>query len=138
MNNLEQVYLSISSNNNLSEELKENFKELITIFANSFEDVSLDNFSKRISSLQIKRGSKYLIKESTTYKPLENTLYINEAELNKVDSKNSLMMAILSMITSKENYFGFNDNGKLEALNVGLTEVIANFLVGNGVNSDEQ
>ena len=110
---------------------KENFKELITIFHQNFKEVSLDNFNERIKGLDIKKGSKYLIKDAIVYKPMENVLYINEEELNHVDAKHELMYALLTIITAKDNYFGFDTDGTLTVLNVGLTEMIANFLVGN-------
>jgi hypothetical protein len=131
MDELVVTYENISSNANLTDSLKENFKELITIFHQNFKEVSLDNFNERIKGLDIKKGSKYLLKDAITYKPMENTLYINEEELNKVDAKHELMYALLTIITAKDNYFGFDTDGTLTVLNVGLTEMIANFLVGN-------
>ena len=131
MDELEVTYNSISSNANLTDSLKENFKELITIFHQNFKGVSLDNFNERIKGLDIKKGSKYLIKDAIEYKPLENILYINEEELNKVDAKHELMYALITIISAKDNYFGFDKDGSLTAFNVGLTEMIANFLVGN-------
>ena len=41
------------------------------------------------------------------------------------------MFAILTIITAKDNFYGFDTNGKLKALNIGVTEMITNFLVGN-------
>lgn len=131
MDELVVTYNSISSNTNLTDSLKENFKELITIFHQNFKEVSLDNFNERIKGLDIKKGSKYLIKDAIVYKPMENVLYINEEELNHVDAKHELMYALLTIITAKDNYFGFDTDGTLTVLNVGLTEMIANFLVGN-------
>ena len=55
-----------------------------------------------------------------------------------VDAKHSLMMSVLSIITAKDNFYGFNDTGTLEGLNKGITELIANFLVGNEVDLDEE
>ena len=41
------------------------------------------------------------------------------------------MREILNIITAKDNYTGFNQDNIFEALNVGYTEMLANFLVGN-------
>ena len=131
MDELVVTYENISSNANLTDSLKENFKELITIFHQNFKEVSLDNFNERIKGLNIKKGNKYLVKDAIEYKPMENTLYINEEELKRVDAKHELMYALLTIITAKDNYFGFDTDGTLTVLNVGLTEMIANFLVGN-------
>ena len=43
----------------------------------------------------------------------------------ETDACHSMMMRTLEMVTAKDNYYGFNDNGKLEGINAGLTEIIA-------------
>jgi hypothetical protein len=138
MNELNFTYESIDSNEFLSADLKENFKELITVFHQLFSKVDLSNFNERIKRLRIKKGSKFFITSDCEYNSRENILYINEEKLKLVDAKHSLMMSILSIITAKDNFYGFNDTGTLEGLNKGLTELIANFLVGNEVDLDEE
>ena len=138
MNELDFTYESIDSNEFLSADLKENFKELITVFHQLFSKVDLSNFNERIKRLRIKKGSKFFITSDCEYNSRENILYINEEKLKLVDAKHSLMMSILSIITAKDNFYGFNDTGTLEGLNKGLTELIANFLVGNEVDLDEE
>ena len=138
MNELDFTYESIDSNEFLSTDLKENFKELITVFHQLFSKVDLSNFNERIKRLRIKKGSKFFITSDCEYNPRENILYINEDKIKMVDAKHSLMMSILSIITAKDNFYGFNDTGTLEGLNKGLTELIANFLVGNEVDLDEE
>jgi hypothetical protein len=138
MNELNFTYESIDSNEFLSDDLKENFKELITVFHQLFSKVDLSNFNERIKRLRIKKGSKFFITSDCEYNSRENILYINEEKLKLVDAKHSLMMSILSIITAKDNFYGFNDTGTLEGLNKGLTELIANFLVGNEVDLDEE
>jgi hypothetical protein len=138
MNELNFTYESIDSNEFLSADLKENFKELITVFHQLFSKVDLSNFNERIKRLRIKKGSKFFITSDCEYNPRENILYINEDKIKMVDAKHSLMMSVLSIITAKDNFYGFNDTGTLEGLNKGLTELIANFLVGNEVDLDEE
>ena len=137
MNELNFTYESIDSNEFLSTDLKENFKELITVFHQLFSKVDLSNFNERIKRLRIKKGSKFFITSDCEYNPRENILYINEDKIKMVDAKHSLMMSVLSIITAKDNFYGFNDTGTLEGLNKGITELIANFLVGNEVDLDE-
>lgn len=137
MNELSVSYESIDGNENLSKALKENFKELITIFHNAFSEVDLSNFNERIKGLKIKKGNKYITKEACEYNPKENVLYLNVKELEKCDAKHELMFSILTIITAKDNYYGFGDDEKLQMLNVGLTEIITNFLVGNDGEEDE-
>lgn len=138
MNELNFTYESIDSNEFLSADLKDNFKELITVFHQLFSKVDLSNFNERIKRLRIKKGSKFFITSDCEYNPRENILYINEDKIKMVDAKHSLMMSVLSIITAKDNFYGFNDTGTLEGLNKGLTELIANFLVGNEVDLDEE
>jgi hypothetical protein len=138
MNELNFTYESIDSNEFLSADLKENFKELITVFHQLFSKVDLSNFNERIKRLRIKKGSKFFITSDCEYNPRENILYINEDKIKMVDAKHSLMMSVLSIITAKDNFYGFNDTGTLEGLNKGITELIANFLVGNEVDLDEE
>ncbi|MBQ2409363.1 MAG: hypothetical protein II309_08010 [Bacilli bacterium] len=138
MNELDFTYESIDSNEFLSADLKENFKELITVFHQLFSKVDLSNFNERIKRLRIKKGSKFFITSDCEYNPRENILYINEDKIKMVDAKHSLMMSVLSIITAKDNFYGFNDTGTLEGLNKGITELIANFLVGNEVDLDEE
>ena len=117
MNKLDSTYMSIDLNENISEPLKENFKELITVFHQLFQRVDLSNFDERIKRLRIKKGSKYLVTTDCEYHSKDNVLYINEEKLHNTDAKNSLMMAVLSIITSKDNYYGLNDTGSFEGLN---------------------
>ena len=131
MDELNVTFSSIDSNVTLSDALKENFKALITIFHQNFKEVSLDNFNERIKGLEIKKGNKYIVKEAVLYNPKENTIYLNEDKLNKSDAKHELMFAILTIISSKDNGYGFDMDGQLKVLNVGLAEILTNFLVGN-------
>ena len=131
MNELNMTYEAIASNENLSDPLKEQFMGLTQVFHQTFENVNLDNYNERIKSLRIKRGSKLFIKTDSEYSPRENILYINEDKLMETDACHSMMMRTLEMVTAKDNYYGFNDNGKWEGINAGLTEIIANNLVGN-------
>lgn len=131
MNELNVTYQAIDNNETFSEALKENFKDLITVFHQNFSEVSLDNFNERIKRLIIKKGNKYITKDAVEYNPKENVLYLNEEKLNNVDAKHELMFAILTIISASNNGYGFDTDGKLKVLNVGITEILANFLVGN-------
>ncbi len=137
MDELKVSYDAISENNNLSAELKDCFKELVTIFNKTFSGVSLSNFNERIKGLEIKRGNKYITKEACEYNPKENVLYLNEQLLKKADAKHELMFALLTIISADENFYGFGNDEKLTVFNVGVTEMITNLLVGNDGEEDE-
>lgn len=128
---MDAIQLSLEENQQMNEELKVNFLELVSVFHKQFPEVSLDNFNDRIKSLKIERGSKYMLKNPLKYDVKMNTLAINETLLNEVDAKHELMVVVLKMITSKDDYYGFNKDNEFEALSAGVTEIIADFLVGN-------
>lgn len=128
---MDAIQLSLEENQQLNEGLKINFYELVNIFHKQFPEVSLDIFNEKIKSLTIERGSKYILREPLEYNVMNNVLAINETMLNDVDAKHELMKIVLMMITSKGDYYGFNKDNKYEALSAGVTEVLADFLVGN-------
>ncbi len=132
MDILEKTELSLQKNQHMSDNLKINFLELVTIFHNAFKEVPLDNFNERISSLIIERGNKFLNKDALEYDCKNNILSISEALLEEEqDARHALMVAVLKIITAKENFYGLANEEKYAALNIGITEVIADFLVGN-------
>ena len=61
MNEINLTYEAIASNEFLSDDLKANFNELITVFHQLFNNVDLSNFNERIKRLRIKKGSKFFI-----------------------------------------------------------------------------
>lgn len=50
---------------------------------------------------------------------------------NGADCKHILMRELLNIITAKDNFSGFNKDNAYEALNLGYTEILSNYLVGN-------
>lgn len=139
---IEEIKTSLNENTNLTQELKNNFLELITLFHEKFPEVALDNLKNRLSTLKIENLSKYVSGEVSKYDPITNILSLNEERLGKdVDARHILMYELLSIITAKDNYTGFNFNHQFEALNIGYTEILTNYLVGNEteefIHSDE-
>lgn len=132
MDIMNQIEETLEKNTNISDSVKKNISELVSIFHNKFPNVDLKNINKRLSSLVIDSGSKYVYKEVSNYNPISNILILNMDELAKNhDMKHVLMYEILNMITAKDNYTGFNKDNKLIALNTGYTEILTNNLVGN-------
>ena len=132
MDMLDRVKESLDNNEFLTDEIKNNIFELMIIFNNKFKEVDLTNAVNRLKTLQVKRISKFLNGSVSSYDYKNNILYFNLNELNKeYDMKHVLMFELLNLITAKENTTGFNFENKFEALNVGYTEILANYLVGN-------
>lgn len=137
MVNLEEIQISLNSNQYLTNDLKENLMELITVFNTKFPNVNLSNLNERIKTLKVIRGSKFLINGTSYYNPIDNELLISLVKVSQdVDCKHILMRELLNIITAKDNYTGFNKDNTLEALNVGYTEVLTNYLVGNEYESE--
>lgn len=129
---VESIETVLNQNQNLTQELKNNFLELITLFHEKFPEVSLENLKERLATLKIEALNRYVTEEVSKYDPVTNSLMINRERLEKdVDAKHILMYELLSILTARDNYTGFNFNHQFEALNIGYTEILTNFLVGN-------
>ena len=129
---LEEIRKTLDNNLNLSREVKANLFELIVIFNNKFPTVNLSNLNNRMKTFKIEKCDKFLNNDISMYDFKKNILYLNTRELQKpYDVRHVLMYELLNIITSNNYYMGFDIDGRLEALNVGYTEVLANYLVGN-------
>lgn len=133
---LNEIKNSLNSNPNLTEDIKDCLMELTYLFNSKFPNVKLENLNERLKTLNIIRGSKFLIKKSSYYNPVTNELLVNVVKIENNDCKHILMRELLNIITAKDNYTGFNKDNAYEALNIGYTERLANFLVGNDTESE--
>ena len=132
---LNEIKNSLNSNPNLTD-IQDCLMELIYLFNRKFPNVNLNNLNERLKTLNIIRGSKFLIRKSSYYNPVANELLINLSKIDESDCKHILMRELLNIITAKDNYTGFNKDNAYEALNIGYTERLANFLVGNDTESE--
>jgi hypothetical protein len=129
---LDQIKVSLDSNPNLTDELRDMIYGLTVIFNKSFPDIRLKNLSEKLKTLNIVRVSKYLQQRPIMYNVINNEITINLEELSKDhDVKHLMMFALLQVITSNGNNTGFDVDKQYEALNAGYTEIIASNLVGN-------
>lgn len=129
---LEDVFKAIDSNQNIDNNVKENIKELINIFNNTFPNIDLSNFAKRIMNLKIEKSNKFINKRVVKYNHKTNILEFNIDEINKgYDMKHILMHGLLNIISSNDIQTGFIYNDKFKALNAGYTEILTNNLIGN-------
>lgn len=132
MTDVKEIQSSLNSNPYLTDDIKECFMELITIFHNNFPEVDLLNLKERLKDLNIIKGSRFLVKGSSYYDPTNNQLFISASQLDDtIDVKHLFMRELLNIISAKENFTGFNQDNSYEALNIGYTEILANYLVGN-------
>ena len=132
---LNEIKNSLNSNSNLAD-IKDCLMELIYLFNSKFPNVDLANLNERLKTLRIVKGSKFLVKNSSHYNPTTNELLINLSKINDNDCKHILMRELLNIITAKEYFTGFNKDNAYAALNIGYTERLTNFLVGNETESE--
>lgn len=129
---LENVFKAVDENPNLDSNLKDNIKGLVIIFNKFFPNISLDNLEKRLKGLMIEKTPKFVSKRIYDYNPVNNVLSI---QLEKVeedyDMKHVMMSALLTIMTSHDYTYGFDQDNQFIAFNTGYTEILTNFLVGN-------
>ncbi len=133
---MEEIKAILDANENLTEEVKDNLMELITIFHEIFKDVDLTVLKERLKTLKIKRESMYLVKMPCKYIAHNNEIAINYGLITESDARHWLMHSLLGVITAKDNHYGFNDdNDTFLALNEGYTEILTNNLIGDVDNN---
>ena len=132
MTDLDTIKNTLDSNTYLSQEMKDNIFELVVLFNKNFNQIALDNLNERLKTLKIEKISSFLSKRVSKYDIHKNTIYVNDKELKKdYDVRHILMLELINIISSNNEFSGFNYEDKFEALNIGYTEMLANYLVGN-------
>ncbi len=132
MDIIEEVRNNLATNQNLTDEVKDKMLELTTLFHQKFPDVSLDRLKEKIKDVKLGKMGVFERKGPVIYDSLKNEICFSSKKLGEdYDIDHLMMKGILGMISSYEDYYGFNKNGSLRALNIGYTEMLANFLVGN-------
>lgn len=132
MNMVDEIRTILDNNANLSPELRDDIFELVVLFNNNFPNVSLEDLKKHLATLKVEKLNKFLNNDVSMYDNRLNVLYLNASKLEQgYDGRHVLMFELLNMISSNEHQMGFDRDGKFEALNVGYTEILANYLVGN-------
>lgn len=132
MDIMDNIKASLEKNSNISKEVGDGIFELVIIFHNNFPNTNLENLNKRLKTLKIEKTSKFEKSHISNYSFKKNILYFNSDEISKqYDAKHVMMFEILNIITATDKQTGFNTDNRFLALNVGFTEIIANYLVGN-------
>lgn len=133
MDIMNEIKNALECNVELTQGVKGNIYELVNIFHEKLENVNLDKFIKKLETLKIVKLSKFIKPGAVSmYDCKTNTIYLNSSELQKgYDVRHILMFELINVISSNDNYTGFNTDDKYKALNLGYTEILANYLVGN-------
>lgn len=128
MSQVDEIVKNLSDNEFLSDDIKQNFLEVIIIFNRQFGDIDLSLLNNRIKTLKVRPISEFLCSDVFKYDVTENVLFFNETKLAEVtDGKNIMMKALLAVISNRIE----EKNNILFAFNKGMDEMIANSLVGN-------
>jgi hypothetical protein len=132
MDILDEIRSNLAANENLTSEIKTKMFELIVLFNQKLPDVSLEKLNEKLKDVKLSKISVYERRGPVVYDVIKNEIAFSNKKLKDDYDANHLMMkGLLGMISSANDYYGFNKDNSLRALNVGFTEMLANFLVGN-------
>lgn len=135
MDVMENIKKSLDSNPSLTVAVKGNIYELALIFHEKLEKVDLSRLTSKLETLNIIKLSKFVNPGVSMYDYKQNIIYLNASEMQKgYDMKHVLMYELINIISSTDSYTGFNVDDKYKALNIGYTEILTNYLVGNDSN----
>ena len=136
MSSIEDIKVSLASNPNLTDDIRNKMLELIKIYNKKLPEVKLDRLTDRLKTVEFGRITKFERRGSYYYDVFKNEILFSNDIENNYDIDHLLLKAILEMSTSTATYTGFNSDERLRALNIAYTEILANFIIGNEGDSD--
>ena len=136
MSSLEDIKLSLNSNPNLTDEVRDRLYQLVINFNKKIPDVNLSRLSDRLKTVKLGRISKYERKGTYYYDVFKNEILFSRDLEGNYDIDHLLTKAILQMATSTATFTGFNSDDRLRAINLAYTEILANYIIGNEGDSD--
>lgn len=126
MTQVDEIVKNLNENEYLTDDIKQNFLELIIIFNRQFQNVDMTLLTERIKSLKLRPISEYLCSNTFRYDVKENVLFFNEEKLkNEENGKGTMMEALLQVISNRLD----EKNDILAAFNQGMDKMIAKNLV---------
>ncbi len=136
MSFLEEIRISLKSNPNLTDEIRNKLFELIIVFNKKMPDINLSRLNEKLKTVKLGKISKFERKGTYYYDVFKNEILFSKDLEGNYDINHLLTKAILQMSTSTETFTGFNSDDRLRALNLAYTEILANYIVGNEGDSD--
>jgi len=136
MSFLEEIRISLKSNPNLTDEIRNKLFELVIVFNKKIPDVNLSKLNERLKTVKLGKISKFERKGTYYYDVFKNEILLSKEVEGNYDIDHLLTKAILQMSTSTETFTGFNSDDRLRALNLAYTEILANYIIGNEGDSD--
>ncbi len=129
--NLETIKSSLISNPNLNDDIRKKFFELVQIFNEKLPQINLTNLNNKLKNVKITRISKFEKRGVYYYDPFRNVIAFSDEIEGNYDIDNLFMKSIIEMSRN-----GLLTGERFKALDVSLTEMLANSLVGNDGESD--
>ncbi len=136
MNSLEEIKMSLRSNPNLTDEIRNKLFELILIFNRKLPNINLSKLNDKLKTVKFEKISKFERSNIYRYDVFKNVILLSNDLEGNYDINHVLTKALLEMSTSTDTFTGFNSDERLLALNLAYTEILANYLVGNEGDSD--
>lgn len=136
MSFLEEIRISLKSNPNLTDEIRNKLFELVIVFNKKMPDINLSRLNEKLKTVKLGKLSKFERKGTYYYDLFKNEILFSKDLEGNYDIDHLLTKAILQMSTSTETFTGFNSDDRLRALNLAYTEILANYIVGNEGDSD--
>jgi len=136
MSFLEEIRMSLKSNPNLTDEIRQKLFELVVVFNKKIPDVNLSRLNERIKTVKVGKISKFERKGTYYYDVFKNEILFSRDLEGNYDIDHLFTKAILQMSTSTDTFTGFNSDDRLRALNLAYTEILANYIIGNEGDSD--
>lgn len=136
MDTLEQIKVSLQSNPNLNDEIRNKLFELVTIFHKKLPEINLTRLSEKLKTVSIGKLSKLERKGLYYYDLFENKILFSNNIQGNYDIDHLFMKSILQMATSNDRFTGFHSDDRLMALNLAYTEILANYIIGNEGESE--
>ena len=136
MSSLEEIKMSLASNPNLTDDIRNKMLDLIINLNKKMPEVNLSKLNNKLKTVKLGKISKFERKGTYYYDVFENKILLSKNIEGNYDIDHIFTKAILEMSTSTNTFTGFNSDERLRALNLAYTEILANFLVGNEGDSD--
>ena len=136
MSFLEEIRISLKSNPNLTEDIKEKLFQLIIIFNNKMPNINLSRLNEKLKTVEFGRLGKFERRGTYYYDVFKNQILLSKEIQGNYDIDHILVKSILQMCTSTDTFTGFNSDDRLRAINLAYTEILANYIVGNEGDSD--
>lgn len=138
MDILEQIQQNLNANEDFTKDFKYKIFELILLFNKKYPGVSLETLNSKIKTVTFEKTSAFERRGTFLYDPKKNVVSFDAKRIKDkdYDIDNMMMKSIIAMIASKDDYYGFNKDDKLSALNKAVTEMIATSIIGNEGISD--